>query len=342
MHTNSDIRILRGLMAQAGEIAAKILPGSKCAVITDDIVDALYGSELENSLLGAGFGVCRMAFPHGEGSKNIDTYFNIISFLAENLLTRKDAVVALGGGVVGDLAGFAAATYLRGIRLVQMPTTFLACVDSSVGGKTAIDIPAGKNLCGAFYQPDLVLIDPDTLATLPDDIFADGMAEVLKYAAIADHSILDLCENTRKNIDEIILRCVKIKKKIVEQDERDNSVRQILNFGHSFGHAVEAVSGYGVSHGKAVSIGMCIMARACAKRSICSADCADELICAIEKQGLPTRSPYAPEELFDAMLSDKKRLLDGLNLVLLTGRGECRIQKTPFETAKNMLRGGCK
>ena len=341
MERKSDIRIGRGLMAHAGEIAAKMLPGSKCAVITDDIVDALYADALENSLQKAGFATCRMAFPHGEASKNINTYFDAIGFLADNGLTRKDAVVALGGGVVGDLAGFAAATYLRGVRLVQVPTTLLACVDSSVGGKTAIDIPAGKNLCGAFYQLDLVLIDPDTLFTLPDDIFADGMAEVVKYAAIADISILELCKNARENIDEIIRRCVEIKKKIVEQDERDNSVRQILNFGHTFGHAVEAVSDFAIPHGKAVAIGMCIMARACAKQGVCSAACADELVSAVEKQGLPTRSPYAPEELFSAMLSDKKRVPDGLNLVLLTGRGECRIRKTPLDEAKNMLREGC-
>lgn len=342
MQTKSDIRIRRGILAQAGEIAAKALPASKCAVITDDIVDALYGDALEKSLQGAGFSTCRMAFPHGEENKNISTYASVIDFLAENRLTRKDAVVALGGGVVGDLVGFAAATYLRGIRLVQLPTTLLACVDSSVGGKTAIDIPAGKNLCGAFYQPHLILIDPDALSTLSDDIFADGMAEVIKYAAIADYSILDLCKNVHENIDEIIRRCVEIKKAIVEQDEHDNSVRQILNFGHTFGHAAEAVSGYSISHGKAVAIGMCIIARACAKRGICSEDIAEELISAIEKQGLPIRSPYAPEELFDAMLSDKKRVPDGLNLVLLTGRGACRIQKTPLDEAKDMLREGCK
>ena len=296
---------------------------------------------MEASLREAGFSVVRMAFPHGEASKNIETYARVIHFLAEHQLTRKDAVFALGGGVVGDLAGFAAATFLRGVNLVQVPTSLLACVDSSVGGKTAIDIPAGKNLCGAFYQPDLVLIDPDALSTLPDEIFTDGMAEVLKYAAISDISILDLCKNARANADEIIRRCVEIKKDVVAKDERDNSVRQILNFGHTYGHAIEAISNFSITHGKGVAIGMCIMARACAKRGLCSEEAAQELIAAIAAQGLPTSSPYAPDELFHTVLSDKKRVPDGLTLVLLTGRGECALKKVDLATAKQMLEEGC-
>jgi len=339
---SSTICIERGLLSRAGLVAAEKLPSRNCAIISDDIVDALYGEKLESSLKNAGFSVVRMAFAHGESSKNIETYARVINFLAENRLTRKDAVIALGGGVVGDLAGFAAATYLRGVNLVQVPTSLLACVDSSVGGKTAIDITAGKNLCGAFYQPDLVLIDPDMLATLPDDIFTDGMAEVIKYAAISDISILDLCRNARENADGIIRRCIEIKKDVVAQDERDTSIRQILNFGHTYGHAVEAVSDFAITHGKAVAIGMCIMARACAKRGFCSAECADELISAIEAQGLPTASPFAPEALFETMLSDKKRVPDGLNLVLMTGRGACEIRKTPIATAKEMLEEGCR
>lgn len=340
MERTSDIRIERGLLARAGEMIRAALPGSACAIISDDIVDGLYGDKLEGSLRSAGFSVSRTAFPHGEASKNIHTYFEVINFLAENRLTRKDAVIALGGGVVGDLAGFAAATYLRGVNLVQVPTSLLACVDSSVGGKTAIDIPAGKNLCGAFYQPDIVLIDPDALSTLPDEIFTDGMAEVIKYAAIADISILELCRDARANIDAIIRRCVEIKKDVVARDERDNSVRQILNFGHTFGHAVEAISNFTVTHGKGVAIGMAIMARACAMRGLCSEEAAQELIAAIAAQGLPISTEYDADALFTAMLSDKKRVPDGLNLVLLKGRGACEIRKTPLSEAKQMLKEG--
>jgi len=340
MERQSDIRIGRGLLAMAGQAARQVLPGSVCAVVSDDIVDTLYGSSVEDALRSAGFSVVRMAFPNGETNKNIFTYSDVLRFLSEHRLTRKDAVVALGGGVVGDLAGFAAATYLRGVHLVQIPTSLLACVDSSVGGKTAIDLPSGKNLCGAFYQPDLVLIDPDVLGTLPDGIFADGMAEVVKYAAIADASLFALCRDARGNIDEIIRRCVAIKKAVVARDERDNSVRRILNFGHTFGHAVEAAGAFSISHGKAVAIGMAIMARACLKRGLCTRECADELIGAIAAQGLPLFAEYDADTLFDHMLSDKKRVPDGLNMVLLRGRGQCEIRKIPTDTAKEMLKEG--
>lgn len=337
---SSDIRIRRGLLAQAGEIARERLPGSICAIISDDTVDALYGDALEESLRASGFQTARMAFPHGERSKTLETYADVLKFLCEQRLTRKDAVFALGGGVVGDLAGFAAATYLRGVHLVQAPTSLLACVDSSVGGKTAIDLPAGKNLCGAFYQPDIVLIDPDLLATLPGQVFSDGMAEVVKYGAIADPDIFALCHDARRNIDEIIRRCVNIKKDVVAQDEHDLGPRQILNFGHTFGHAIEKISDFSVTHGQGVAIGMAIMARACAARGFCTHEQAQELICAIEAQGLPVSTNYPPEQLFQAMLSDKKRVPDGLTLVVMTGRGECKYQKYPLKTAKAMLEEG--
>lgn len=340
MAEKSTICIERGLISRAGEIAGAHLPGKNCAILSDDTVNALYGDALESSLRSAGFSVARTAFPHGEASKNISTYAGFLNFLAEHHLTRRDAVFALGGGVVGDLAGFAAATFLRGVHLVQVPTSLLACVDSSVGGKTAIDLPAGKNLCGAFYQPDLVLIDPDALSTLPDDIFTDGMAEVVKYAAIRDISILELCGRARENADAIIRRCVEIKRDVVAQDEHDLGLRQILNFGHTYGHAIEAISGFSISHGQGVAIGMAIMARACAGRGFCTREEAQELIDAIRAQGLPTSTRYAPEELFHAVLSDKKRVPDGLNLVLLTGRGQCEYRKFNLDIAMAMLQEG--
>ncbi len=341
MERESKIFIERGLLRRAGGFVREHLPSVRsCAIISDDTVSALYAQTLAKSLENAGLRAVSMAFAHGEASKNISTYAEVLNFLCENRLTRKDCIVALGGGVVGDLAGFAAATYLRGVHLVQIPTTLLACVDSSVGGKTAIDLPAGKNLCGAFYQPDIVLIDPETLSTLPETTFADGMAEVVKYAAIADPEIYALSQNAHENIDEIIRRCVDIKRKVVEQDERDTGLRQILNFGHTFGHAIEAKSNFAVTHGQGVAIGMAIMARACAGRGLCAKTDAQELISAIQAQNLPISTEYPPEELMDSVLSDKKRVPDGLTLVVMTGRGICRYEKYALSDVESMLREG--
>lgn len=333
----SEIIIRRGLLDQAGEI---LRSDRRMAIITDSNVDALYADRLTASLKKGGMDVIKFVFPAGEQSKNVGTYINVINFLAENQLTRTDAVVALGGGVVGDLAGFAAATYLRGIRLIQIPTTLLACVDSSVGGKTAVDLPTGKNLLGAFYQPHVVLIDPDMLKTLPAEVFLDGAAEVVKYAAIMDEDMYPLFDDMQGNIDVIISRCVNHKRSIVDQDERDTGIRQLLNYGHTFGHAIELLNGYRLGHGHCVAIGMAIMSRACVRKGICGPGCADKLIAALEKLGLPVHTDFTAEEIYEAMLSDKKRTGNSINLVVPASPGKCVLRRTALGEVTDFIRAG--
>ena len=258
-----EIRIDSGSMDRWGEAVASVARGRRCALITDSAVGPLYAQRVERSLQGAGFAVCTYTIPAGERSKNITTYGDILEFLAEHRLTRTDCIAALGGGVVGDLAGFAAATYLRGVDYVQLPTTLLAQVDSSVGGKTAVDLVHGKNLCGAFYQPRLVLMDPEVLFTLPDAVFSDGMAEVIKYGCIWDRSFFDfLCSHPSRadlmpHIETVLRTCCAIKGQVVEEDEHDHGLRMILNFGHTIGHAYEKLGNYTTyTHGQAVAAGM--------------------------------------------------------------------------------------
>ena len=234
--------------------------------------------------------------------------------------------MALGGGVTGDMAGFAASCYLRGVPFVQLPTTFLAAVDSSVGGKTAVDLRAGKNLCGAFHQPSLVLCDTDTLSTLPAEIFADGAAEALKAGLLCDETLFAKMETGKyqAEIAPIIGRCVEIKAQLVEEDERDTGARQLLNLGHTMGHAAEKISNFSLSHGHAVAMGMAAMARAAERLGICG-PCSDRIAAALMKNGLPAICPYGAEDLVSAALSDKKRSGGKINLVLPKRIGECML-----------------
>ena len=341
-----QVLIESGALERAGSIYRELdksPKGGMAAVVTDDIVDELYSSKLESSLSGAGYEVIKYVIPNGENSKNPEQLFKIINFLAENHLTGSDTVFALGGGVVGDIAGFAASIYLRGINLVQIPTTLLSAVDSSVGGKTAVDLPTGKNLAGAYYQPKLVICDYSTLNTLSDDIFADGMAEVIKYGAIYDNSLLDLLTGSREdNIEEIIERCVTIKSLIVGQDEKDKGLRQLLNFGHTFGHAVEKCSSYGISHGKAVAIGMVMMTKAAIKKGFCSEECLTPILDKIHSFELPDKTGFTAEEMYEALLSDKKRKGDSITLIIPEVPGKCRLYKTTISEAKELLTlGSC-
>lgn len=333
----SEIIIRRGVLDQAGEI---LKADKRMAIITDSNVDPLYGDRLATSIKSAGMDVIKYVFPAGEQSKTVDTYIKIINFLAGNRLTRSDAVVALGGGVVGDTAGFAAATYLRGIKLVQIPTTLLACVDSSVGGKTAVDLPTGKNLLGAFYQPHVVLIDPDTLNTLPEEVYLDGAAEAIKYAAIMDEEMYPLFDDFRGNIDEIIARSIENKKYVVSQDERDNGLRQILNYGHTFGHAIELLNDFKLGHGHCVSIGMAIMSRACVKKGMCDPICSNRLISVLKSMGLPTSTGLSAEDIYSVMLTDKKRAGGSINLIVPASPGNCVLHKIPVEEALDFLKAG--
>lgn len=253
--------------------------------------------------------------------------------MAENKLTRSDFAVALGGGVTGDMTGLAASLYLRGIPFVQVPTTLLAAVDSSVGGKTAVNLTAGKNLMGAFYQPSLVLCDTDTLGTLSAEIFADGMAEVIKYGVIFDKELFDTVKggNISDKLERIIARCVELKRDVVAKDEFDKGERQLLNFGHTMAHSIEKCSNFEISHGSAVAIGMVIAAKAGNALGWSDDDCTDEIINANKNNSLPCECSFSPDELAQAALSDKKRAGDSIAFVAPRKIGECYLKKVSVD-----------
>ena len=337
-----DVRIGRGLLDDCGRQIAERVRCASAAVVADDTVYALYGERVCASLEAAGVRTVCYVFPHGEKSKNLLEYAKILNFLAENRVTRADALIALGGGVTGDLGGFAAATYLRGIPFVQLPTTLLAAVDSSVGGKTAVDLPAGKNLAGAFYQPELVLCDLDTLDTLPREIFLDGCAEVIKYAVLGSRELFALLADipSGKGLEEVTARCVEMKRDFVQSDERDRGARQMLNLGHTFGHAVEASSRFTLSHGKSVAIGMAMILRAACSRGLCSAETRDAVIALLQRYGLPTECPYPADMLLGALSADKKIFGTRLNLVVPTDIGACRLLAVGVDELSGWLRDG--
>ena len=331
-----DIKIGSGILGTIGKEARVLGKAEKVCIVSDSNVWPLYGETVSKSLENEGLEVVSFVFPAGEESKNSAVYLELMNFLAENQLTRTDILIALGGGVVGDLCGFTAATYLRGIRFIQIPTTLLAAVDSSVGGKTAIDLPAGKNLCGAFYQPCLVLCDTDTLNTLPRDIFLDGCAEVIKYGVLYDGAFFHYLEETGPDFDReiVIARCVELKRDVVMADEFDTGERMKLNLGHTIGHGVEAMSNFSISHGKAVSIGMAIVAKA--------SHCPDaaRIIRCLERFSLPVTAPYCAEDIFRYTLSDKKRSGSSLRLILPVSIGNCRIDPTPVEEILPFIQAG--
>lgn len=337
-----DIYIGEGLLSQTAELVSSLGLGKKAMIVSDDTVAELYLDTLAKNLTGAGYEVYSFIFEHGEKSKCAETYLSLLDSLAEKRFTRSDAVFALGGGVVGDLAGFAAATYMRGIRFVGIPTTLLACVDSSVGGKTAIDIKAGKNLVGAFWQPSAVICDPELLWSLPDEYFSDGMAEVIKYAVIRDASILDLIREgkAKENIEELILRCIEIKRDIVEEDERESGLRAVLNFGHTAAHAIEAESGFQISHGRAVGIGMALIMKASASMGLCKEEDYKALCEVLSDYSLDTDCPYDAKTLYSHALSDKKAASGGISLVMCRGIGKCEIRKTPNDELLAVFEAG--
>lgn len=334
-----DIVIGFGLMENLKEHLRPALRGDAALVVTDDRVAPLYLDRLKKALADMGLRVLEHVIPHGEASKSPEAYFRLLAALADGGLTRRDTVFALGGGVVGDLAGFAAATYMRGAGFVQIPTTLLAAVDSSVGGKTGIDLPQGKNLAGAFYQPDAVICDLNLLDTLPEAVFQDGMAEVIKYAFIADSPLLVLLQNAieRPLLEDIVALCVSIKRDIVEQDEREGGARRLLNFGHTVGHAIETCSGYTISHGRAVAAGMAVITRASVLAGWCLPAVSETLETLLRRHNLPTTASYSARELAQAALSDKKRAGDVLSLVLPETFGRCRVTEMPTKDFESFI-----
>ncbi len=337
-----DIYIGEGLLDSAAMLVSSLGLGKKAMIVSDDTVAALYLERLKKSLAEGGYEVYSFVFPFGESSKCANTYLSLLDALAEAKFSRKDTVFALGGGVVGDLSGFAAATYMRGIRFVGIPTTLLSCVDSSVGGKTAIDIKAGKNLVGAFWQPSAVICDYLLLDSLPEEIFADGMAEVIKYAMIADASLMELIRGgkAKENIAELILRSVEIKRDIVAVDERENGIRAILNFGHTAAHAIESESDYEISHGRAVGIGMALITGACARLGLCSDRVYRELCEVLSDYKLSVDCPYSAEVLYNHALSDKKAQGDRIKLIVCREVGRCEIKESTGEELLLVFRAG--
>ena len=335
VHTAKPYEILleRGLLSRAGEECAKLFaPGARVMIISDSNVYPLFGEKVATSLREAGFRVFSCTFPAGEQSKQLSTVEGFYRALAENHFTRSDFVVALGGGVTGDMAGFAAATFLRGIDFVQVPTSLLAQVDSSVGGKTGVDLPFGKNLVGAFHQPRLVLIDPDTLDALPPHFFADGMGEVIKYGCIRDKDLFENLEkqDVKEHLEEVIFRCVDCKRQIVEADALEKGERMLLNFGHTLGHAMEKLRDFqGLSHGEAVGIGMVLLSQAGERAGLTQPGTADRIAALLEKYGLPTKTTDTPAELAAAASLDKKTDGDNLHLILLQSIGEACIHTIP-------------
>lgn len=336
-----DVMIEKGAIDCVGEYALESGLSGRACIISDSNVAPIYMERVKNSLEKSGFSVCEYVFPAGEASKNAQTFVDILNFLAENHLSRKDTLFALGGGVTGDLTGFSAAAYMRGIKFVQIPTSLLAAVDSSVGGKTGIDLAAGKNLAGAFYQPRFVVFDPDVLKTLPGEYFSDGMAEVIKYAMIRGRDIDRLIlEDTHKNLEEIITRCIEIKRDIVSEDEFESGVRQILNFGHTAGHAIEAEADYKLSHGRCVAMGMYIVTKAWEKRGLCKKGTCETLLKMLEKFSLEISCSYSPQTLTKRAESDKKASRDGVNLIVPVSLGECEIVKISMNEFMSILEEG--
>ena len=337
-----DILIGKGILSLLGDFAKAVIRPGKAVLVTDDTVNSLYGDIAEDSLAHAGYTVFRFVFPHGEASKNAETYLSLLQFCIENGLTRSDALFALGGGVVGDITGFAAATLLRGVRFVQIPTTLLAAVDSSVGGKTGIDLPSGKNLVGAFWQPSLVLCDYSLLDTLPKEILADGSAEVIKYAVINDPTLFRALETRplREQLGEVIAVSVRHKRDIVERDERDTGCRQLLNLGHTVGHAIESCSSFSISHGSAVAIGMNIVASASKRRGLLPAEALFSLRELLKAYHLPITCDFSAEELYAVSTKDKKRSGQSITLVVPYDIGDTRLYPLPVSDLLEFIADG--
>ncbi|MGE4558820.1 MAG: 3-dehydroquinate synthase [Desulfobulbus sp.] len=324
-----------GVLGQIGSVLLERSIGKRYGIISDDRVAGLYGNQVQQSLQQVGLSCELLTFPHGEASKHLQTVGTLASTLAELGFDRKDALIALGGGVTGDITGFLAAIYMRGIPFVQVPTSLLAQVDSSVGGKTGVDIPQGKNLIGSFYQPRAVFIDTDVLATLPGEEFLGGMAEVIKYGVSIDVEFFNWLGKNREAIlgleprciISMVRRCCEMKAGIVEQDEREGGLRRILNFGHTIGHAVEAASGYRLIHGFAVAIGMQAVAELAVRGGVAKPAVARsirELLCAY---GLPVAIPqeFTPQTLRAYLQTDKKTVGGRVFFVLPEQLGQVRI-----------------
>lgn len=334
-----DVTVGSGLLEKTAELLDGICKFQTVAIVTDDIVEPLYLERVKASFPKS-INVYSFAVPHGEQSKSAENLLQLYSFFSRCGITRSDLIIALGGGVVGDLTGFAASSYLRGVRYVQIPTTLLAQVDSSVGGKTAINIPQGKNLVGSFYQPCAVLCDTSVLNTLKDTVFHDGVAEIIKYGCICDKELFEKISQIHRPeiLEEIILRCISIKAEVVAQDEHDTGRRMILNFGHTIGHAVEKFHHFtDYTHGQGVAIGMVHITRLSEEKGITRPGTASRIEKLCRLFDLPTQCDVPADELFRICCLDKKNMNSKIHLILLSEIGSCLIQEQSHEELKAFL-----
>lgn len=339
MSATYDILIEQNILDKCSEYIAPFVRGKKIMIICDSNVAPLYLNKVKKSFTDTGLEIYSHIFTAGEQSKHLGTVADIYDVLSENSFDRKDMLVALGGGVCGDITGFAAATYMRGIDFVQIPTTLLSQVDSSVGGKTGVDTKHGKNLVGAFYQPKLVLIDKNTLDTLSDHYYCDGLGEVIKYGCIKDKKLFDmLCEcDIKENIEDIIFRCLEIKRDVVNEDEKESGVRMILNFGHTFGHSIEKLSDFSLSHGECVAKGMVLITKASENNGITKAGTAEKIEQLCKKCGLSCDKVFDISDICENAKGDKKGSGENLNLVFIKEIGQYSIERVNKNNLENFL-----
>ena len=335
--TGAPYQVLVGdnLINNVGKYVLEIAKPCKALIVTDDIVSKLYLNGVKNSLVECGFCVEDFIFPAGETSKTVDTYLQIVARLAELSFTRSDIIIALGGGVVGDVAGFSASTYLRGIKCVQIPTTLLSQIDSSVGGKTAVNLPQGKNLLGAFYQPSLVVCDVDVLADLPKSVLLAGYGEMLKYA-ILDKKVYDELVG-HGALANLVSLCVEYKKNIVEVDEKESNERRLLNLGHTSGHAIEKLSNFTISHGIGVAYGLKIMAGYSLKKGYVDKATFDSIVALIDDTVTLQKLPYSAKTIAENAQNDKKRAGDTVTIVTIHGIGDCRLETVFVEELEEVF-----
>ena len=334
-----NVYIGNDLIEKIGSLSLDVARGKKAALVCDSNVLELYADKIKKVLTSSGYDVYIFSFPAGEKSKNLETYTDILTFLSNNSFSRSDTVFALGGGVTGDMAGFAASTYMRGIKFVNIATTLLSMVDSSVGGKTGVDLPTGKNLVGTFYRPSAVFCPLETLNTLSEDIFNDGMAEVIKYGIIGNE-ILSFCEDKKTikdNIEDIISKCVSIKNNVVSVDENESGPRRILNFGHTLAHSVEKLSDYNISHGKAVGFGIAAITRASVKKGLCESSFYKRIEKILAEYNLPLYTEFTPDQIYKASLSDKKFSGDEITVLMTRGEGQILFNKVDKKTLYDII-----
>lgn len=333
-----DVIIGDDIIRESGKYIRQIYSPRKVCLITDSTVNSLYADRVMSSLEESGFSVGKIIFPSGEHAKNHNIYANILESIAGDGLSRSDLIVALGGGVVLDLAGFVAGTYMRGIDYICIPTTLLASIDTAIGGKTGINLINGKNLVGVFWQPSLVLCDYSTFSSLADEYMLDGIAEALKCAFISDAGLIPHIRS--KNYEYIIERCVSLKKSLIEVDERDKGIRQLLNFGHTIGHGIEKVTSYEVSHGKAVAKGMIGEARGAYRTGHTKQDVSSEITDILESFGFDTSLNYDSEQIYELALMDKKIFDDEISMIIPESIGRCTLKKLRLEELHSFINLG--